>query len=161
MSTITLVRSDIYITRTKMIVAVALAVVVAVVVALILFYPSSPAATGPAQGGTTTTQKYVPPVTNTPSAAAQVAKNEAVFADERVAMSVLGLMGSHDTLSESLVQKAIASATGVSGMTSTYSKGTVILRDQISINGQTGSACATFTAASLSSGATIIACPQP
>jgi hypothetical protein len=143
-----------------MIIAICVAVVVAVAVALILFWPSSPAATGPNQSGTVTTQKYVPPVTNTPSAASQVAKNEAVFADERVAMSVLGLMGSHDTLSENLVQKAITSATGVSGMTGTYSKGTVILRDQISINGQTGTACASFTASSLSSGATIIACPQ-
>jgi hypothetical protein len=143
-----------------MIIAIVLAVVVATVVGLLLFWPSSPA-TGPGQTSTSTTQKYIPPVTNTPSSASQVAKNEAVFADERVAMSVLGLMAGHDTLSENLVQKAIAAATGVTGMTSTYSKGTVILRDQISINGQTGTACASFTAASLSGGATIIACPQP
>jgi hypothetical protein len=144
-----------------MIIAIVLAVVVATVVGLLLFWPTSPAATGPGQTGTSTTQKYVPPVTNTPSSASQVAKNEAVFADERVAMSVLGLMGSRGVITENLVQKAIAAATGVTGMTSTYSKGTVILRDQISINGQTGTACASFTAASLSGGATIIACPQP
>jgi hypothetical protein len=154
------VRTDIYITRTQMIIAALAAIVV--VLAIILLWPAAtPTTTNPDQSGTNTTTKYIPPITNTPSAANQVAKNEAVFADERVAMDVLSLMGSHDVLSNALVQRAIAATTDVTGMTATYAKGTVILRDQVSINGQTNEACVQFTAQSLSGGPSVIACPQP
>ena len=153
-------RTDFYITRTHMIIAMCVAAVVVAAIALILFWPNSPSTTGPGLTGTATTQKYIPPVTNTPAAASQVAKNEAVFADERVAMAILALKGPSGALSENLAQRAIAATADVSGMTASYDKGTITLRDQISINGQTGTACASFTASSLSGGATIIACPQ-
>ena len=106
----------------------------------------------------TTTTTYTPPVTNTPGSATQVSKNEAVFIAERVGAEVTALNGAKP-ITLAIVDKAIAKTTGAQGMTATVVGGVVTLKEAVSLGGETGYACATFSAATLKTGMRIINCP--
>jgi hypothetical protein len=139
-------------------------IVIVIVIALVLIFTlggfkSNPSASSVGTGVTATTTKYVPPITNTPAAASQVAKNDGVFAEEDVAMTTLQLMDGSTTLNQALVNKAIASLPSAKNVTATVKGNTVVLKDTVTIGSQTSSACSTFTGATLKNGATVIACP--
>ena len=138
---------------------IALVVVVIVVVLLFVLHSSSPTSTT----GTTltpTTQKYIPPVTNTPAAAKAVSKNEAIFADQDVALTTLELMKGSTVVTQALVNEAIAKVPTAKGMTATVVGGKATLKMAVTLNNQTSYACATFTGTSVKHGVTILAsCP--
>lgn len=139
--------------------------VVAVIVVGALFYflsgSSTPAASGPTNNITPTT-KYIPPITSNPAAASQVAKNEAFFAEQRVASATLQLLNGSHTITQAMVNQAIASTKNEAGgaiITATVNRGNVILRATMTVASQHAVSCASFSAASLTtSGAQMVAC---
>lgn len=147
--------------RTFVIAVVAVALLVVGLFYFISRGSSTPSSTGPGNLITPTT-KYIPPITSNPAAAAQVAKNEAFFAEQRVASATLQLLGGSHVITQAIVNKAIANTSTSSGptITATVHSGAVLLRGTLTIAHQTAVACASFSASTLLvSGAQMVACP--
>jgi hypothetical protein len=157
---------DIIYTRRAAIIAVTAAVVLIAVIAVVVFTggSSTPTSTLPSGGtgtgtGPSVSTTYVPPVTNTPTAAQQVAKNEAVFLNQRITMKALELLGASNNLTQKIVDDAIAGTPGATNSTATLTAGHILLKTGVTIGGQVGYSCAALFGPTLHDGASIIPCP--